>query len=109
MKCAKAKGRRAEKEPGSVFDDLEDVALLFLAARGGHQGTDRRGVRSTLADHLAEVLLGDAQLENVRVILSPSDLRKAYSSDAQTDEPFWVEELYAAIRRELRALPPRRR
>src|SRR5262245_16643843 len=52
----------------SVLDDLQDVALLLFAAGRRHDGANRRGVRSALPDHLAEILLGDSQLENVSVL-----------------------------------------
>src|SRR5690606_14951486 len=52
----------------SVLDDLEDVALLLLAARGRHDGADRGGVGSSLPDHLAEILLRHRQLEDVGLL-----------------------------------------
>src|SRR5262249_26011077 len=42
---------------GSVLDDLEDVALLFLATRGCHQRANRGSVGASLADHFAQIFL----------------------------------------------------
>src|SRR5262245_45913163 len=52
----------------SELDDLEDVALLLLAAGSRHDRADRGRVRPTLPDHLSEVLLGHAELEHVGML-----------------------------------------
>ena len=51
-----------------MLDDFQDVPLLLFPAGRGHQGPDRRGVRASFSDDLAQVLLRDPQFEHVRVL-----------------------------------------
>lgn len=79
-----------------------------IMIHGGAASTGCLAVGDAFAEEVF-VLAADTGLENVRVILAPSDLRKSRSNNSPTDEPFWVEQLYSEIRRELRMLPSRRR
>ena len=64
----RAGARRARRAASSV-DDLDEDALSFLDAIGLHDGAQRLGRAALAADHLAAVVLGDAQLEDDRVVV----------------------------------------
>jgi hypothetical protein len=52
----------------SVFDDLEDVALLFFATRCGHQCSNRRRMRPALSNHFPQVFFCNPKFKDVGVI-----------------------------------------
>ncbi len=51
----------------SVFDDFEDVALLFFATRSGHQCSNRRRVRPALSNHFPQVFFCNPKFKDVGV------------------------------------------
>jgi hypothetical protein len=50
------------------------------------------------------VLAAESGIENIKLILSPADLRRGVVSPA-ADAPVWVNALYEQLARELSALP----
>ncbi len=82
-----------------------------IMIHGGAASTGCLAVGDAFAEEVF-VLAADTGLENMSVILAPSDLRDVRSGElmnVSSDTPHWVEQLYTEIRRELRALPRRRR
>jgi len=70
-------------------------------------GADRSIGCLAMGDPVAEelfVLAADTGLRNIKVILAPVDLRTTDAPKLSDNQPAWIDELYATIRRELEPL-----